>query len=140
MHPFFQHVFHTDLYILEVMQYPTSCDSLINKKTSTFINKNRLKVVKYDVTFIGASLIGTYTFLSCHCLPIYMLIFIFGFNESLTRVKYITSSYVIYMNIPFRALFFLIKEFESTRVQNKTVRVKVIFSCINFLKFHSFKN
>lgn len=69
-----------------------------------------------------------------------MLIFIFEFNESLTRVKYITSSYVIYMNIPFRALFFLIKEFESTRVQNKTVRVKVIFSCINFLKFHSYKN
>lgn len=55
MHPFFQHVFHTDLYILEVMQYPTSCDSLINKQTSTFINKNRLKVVNYDVTFIGAS-------------------------------------------------------------------------------------
>lgn len=69
-----------------------------------------------------------------------MFIFIFGFNEFLICVKYIISLYVIYMNIFFRVLFFLIKEFEFIRVENKIVCVKVIFFCINFLKFYLYKN
>lgn len=69
-----------------------------------------------------------------------MFIFIFEFNEFLICVKYIISLYVIYMNIFFRVLFFLIKEFEFIRVENKIVCVKVIFFCINFLKFYLYKN